>query len=222
MAQPPPAPVAMPSVPVAPPPTAASSPYSGEMLCRDAWRAQPAQGPGKSNLPMTNMTIHHTAVALAGSNGPARLRQHQQFHQGSHGWIDIAYHVGIDQKGNIFELREPELVGDTATTYDPKGHFLVVCEGNFDEEPAPEEMLNSAALAFAWASLRFGIPTDSLAGHRDHSHDTACPGANLYAHVQSGELRSRVETMAAPGAVDLREFCGPDAAAKVAAIEAGG
>jgi hypothetical protein len=83
-------------------------------------------------------------------------------------------------------------------------------------------MVDAAALAFAWAAQQFGIPTETLAGHRDHSHDTACPGANLYAHVQSGELRRRVETRMAAGPVDLRSVCGPDAAAKVAAIEAGG
>jgi hypothetical protein len=210
-----------PPVPAAPPPTAAPSPYSGEMLCRAAWRAQPARAGGEPNLPMTNMTIHHTAVALGGSNGPARLRQHQLFHQDSHGWIDIAYHVGIDQQGNIFELRSPELVGNTATSYNPTGHFLVVCEGNFDEEPVTEEMLNSAALAFAWAAQQFHIPPETLKGHRDHSRDTACPGANLYEHVESGDLQRRVENMAA-GKVDLRKVCGPDAEAKVAAIEAGG
>ena len=119
-------------------------------------------------------------------------------------------------------MRSPELVGDTATTYNPKGHFLVVCEGNFDEEPVTEEMLNSAALAFAWAARQFDIPTETLKGHRDHSRDTACPGANLYDHVKSGELRRRVENMMAAGPVDLRKICGPDAEAKVAAIEAGG
>jgi hypothetical protein len=168
------------------------------------------------------MTIHHTAAVLGdNSNAPARLRQHQQYHQDSQGWIDIAYHIGVDRNGNIFELRAPELVGDTATSYDPTGHFLVVCEGNFDEEEVTEEQLNGAALAFAWAAQTFGIATDTLAGHRDASPDTACPGANLYAHVSSGELKRRVNDLLAAGTVDLQTVCGPDAAAIVADIEAG-
>ena len=59
------------------------------------------------------MTIHHTAVVLGNnSNAPARLRQHQQYHQDSQGWIDIAYHIGVDRNGNIFELRKPETLDE--------------------------------------------------------------------------------------------------------------
>ncbi|MGH3564134.1 MAG: peptidoglycan recognition protein family protein [Mycobacterium sp.] len=168
------------------------------------------------------MTIHHTGVFF-GDNGNiiARLRQHQQYHQDQQGWIDIAYHIGVDRKGNIFELRTPDLAGDTATSYDPAGHFLVVCEGNFDEEAVPEAQLNGAALAFAWAAQRFGITTDTLAGHRDVSGDTACPGANLYAYVTSGNLKRRIDDLLEAGTVNLQLVCGPDAAAIVAGIESG-
>ncbi len=168
------------------------------------------------------MTIHHTAVVLGdNSNAPARLRQHQHYHQYSQGWIDIAYHISVDRNGNIYQLRNPELVGDTATSYDPTGHFLVVCEGDFDEEEVTDEQLNGAALAFAWAAGQFDIATDTLAGHRDASSDTACPGVSLYAHVTSGDLRSRVDGIVAAGPVNLQTICGPEASAIVADIESG-
>lgn len=168
------------------------------------------------------MTIHHTAVVLGdNANAPARLLQHQHYHQDSQGWIDIAYHISVDRNGNIYELRQPELVGDTATSYDPTGHFLVVCEGNFDAEEVTEEQLNGAALAFAWAARQFNIATDTLVGHRDASPDTACPGASLYAHVTSGDLRRRVDGILAAGPINLQTICGPEASAVVADIEAG-
>ncbi|MCV7278339.1 N-acetylmuramoyl-L-alanine amidase [Mycolicibacterium flavescens] len=168
------------------------------------------------------MTIHHTAVTLGdNSNAPARLRQHQQYHQGSQGWIDIAYHVSVDRDGNLYELRDPNIVGDTATSYDPTGHFLVVCEGNFDEEEVTEAQLDGAALAFAWAATRFGIPTDTLTGHRDQSGDTACPGTNLYSHVTSGDLKRRIDALLAQGPVELVSVCGPEGTQTVADIEAG-
>jgi hypothetical protein len=212
-ASPPPAPM----TPTAP----AVSLASHVVLCRDAWGATPPR-PGGTPHTLNRMTIHHTAVVLGdNSNSPARLRQHQRYHQDSQGWIDIAYHVGVDRNGNILELRRPELVGDTATRYDPTGHFLVVCEGNFDEEEVTEEQLNGAALTFAWAAQQFGIATDTLAGHRDASPDTACPGANLYAHVTSGDLKTRVDGLLAAGPVDLQTICGPEASAIVADIEAG-
>ena len=133
------------------------------MLCRDAWGARPAR-PGGTPHTLTRMTIHHTAVVLGdNSNAPGRIRQDQRYHQDTQGWIDIAYHVGVDRNGNIYELRSPELVGDTATTYDPTGHFLVLCEGNFDKEEVTEELLNGTALACAWAAQRFAIPTATLA-----------------------------------------------------------
>ena len=183
----------------------AATPVSQVILCRDAWGAKPPL-PGGTPHTLNRMTIHHTAVVLGDNiNAPARLRQHQHYHQDTQGWIDIAYHISVDRHGNIYELRSPTLVGDTATSYDPTGHFLVVCEGNFDEEEVSEEQLNGAALAFAWAAQQFGISTSTLAGHRDASPDTSCPGASLYAHVTSGDLKSRVDGLLAAGPVDLTD-----------------
>jgi hypothetical protein len=189
------------------------------MLCRDAWRAAPPRAGGIPHVP-NFMTIHHTAVVLGdNANAPTRLRQHQHYHQDTQGWIDIAYHLSVDRRGNIYELRDPNLVGDTATSYDPTGHFLVVCEGNFDEEDITEEQLNGAALAFAWAAEQYGIPADRLAGHKDASGDTSCPGASLYGRIP--DLKDRVSVLLAAGPVNLQKICGAEADAIVADIEAG-
>jgi hypothetical protein len=59
-----------------------------------------------------------------------------------------------------------------------------------------------------------------LAGHRDLAQ-TSCPGANLYAHLTSGDLKGRIDQLLAAGRVDLQLFCGPDATGRVASIEAG-
>lgn len=193
---------------------------SGVMLCRDAWHAQPAR-PGGVVHKLSQMTIHHTGVVLGDNRkAPGRLLQHQKLHQGERGWVDIAYHVGVDRNGNIYELRQPDLVGDTATEYDPTGHFLVLCEGDFDQEAVSEDQLHGAAMAFAWAAQRFSITTDVLRGHKDFAA-TACPGANLYSHITSGALKRRVDDLLAAGRVDLAMICGPEAAERVAAIEAG-
>ncbi len=189
-------------------------------ICRQAWGAAPAREGGRPHT-ITRMTLHHTAVVLGDNRlAPSRLRQHQRFHQNDRGWIDIAYHVGVDRNGNIYELRTPEIAGDTATNYDPAGHFLVLCEGDFDQEPVSAAQLNGAATAFAWAAQQFHLASDTLGGHRDFA-DTACPGANLYAHITSGDLHTRIEALLAAGPVNLQRLCGEEAATKVAAIEAG-
>ena len=64
------------------------------------------------------------------------------------------------------------------------------------------------------------ISPDTLSGHRDFAA-TSCPGANLYAHIASGDIKRRIEDLEATGAGDLQRVCGPEAAARVAAIEAG-
>lgn len=224
------APTPEPAAPSTPSPAATASPppehvpapiaESAVLICRDGWGARPALAGGRPHT-ISRMTLHHTAVALDDNRiSTSRLRQHQRYHQDQQGWIDIAYHVGVDRNGNIFELRTPEIAGDTATSYDPAGHFLVVCEGDFDQEAVTDDQLHGAALAFAWAAQTFGIETDTLAGHQDFA-STTCPGADLQAHIVSGDLKRRVDDLMAAGTVDLQRVCGPDAAAVVAAIEAG-
>ncbi|MFV8166244.1 peptidoglycan recognition family protein [Mycobacterium sp. 134] len=215
------------SAPAAPPtnatPVPATPMASGQPLaqiCRQAWGAAPARPGGRPHT-ITRMTLHHSAVVLGENRfAPSRLRQHQRYHQNDHGWIDIAYHVGVDRNGNIYELRTPDLAGDTATNYDPAGHFLVLCEGDFDQEPVTDAQLTGAATAFAWAAQQFHLASGTLGGHRDFA-DTSCPGANLYARLTSGDLHTRIDALLAAGPVDLQRLCGEEAAARVADIEAG-
>jgi hypothetical protein len=192
---------------------------SAMLICRDAWGARPARPGGKRHT-ITRMTLHHEAVVLGDNrNAPGRLRQDQRYHQDQKGWIDIAYHVAVDRNGNLYELRNTDIAGDTATDYDTTGHFLVLCLGDFDQEAVSEAQLQGTAVAFAWAAQNFRIRTDTLAGHRDFAQ-TSCPGASLYAHLSSGDLKHRIDALIGAGGVNLERFCGPDAAARVAAIEA--
>lgn len=197
-----------------------STPNSGVMLCRDAWGARAARPGGRPHT-ITRMTIHHSAVALPDNRQiAARLRQHQRYHMDDKGWVDIAYHVAVDRQGNIFALRNTAIAGDTATDYDTTGHFLVLCEGNFDTEAVTEAQLNGAALACAWATKQFGIGVNTLGSHQEMTSATDCPGTNLQAHVASGDLKSRISGLIASG-FQLTPVCGQEAATLVSAIEAG-
>jgi hypothetical protein len=110
--------------------------------------------------------------------------------------------------------------GDTATSYDPTGHFLVNAHGNFQEQRPSEAQLDSMAGLLAWAASEHGVPLDTLDGHRAYA-DTACPGDNLQAHLDSGGLRGRIDAMRDGGTLELRYVCGAEGERLVAAIEAG-
>lgn len=167
------------------------------------------------------MTVHHSAVALPDNRGiVARLQQHQRYHMDDKGWVDIAYHYAVDRNGNIFALRDTAIAGDTATDYDTEGHFLVLCEGDFDTEQVSEAQLNGAALIFAWAAEQFGLTTSTLASHREVTPVTSCPGAGLEAHMTSGDLKKRIDDTIANG-FSLTPVSAAQAAPIVAAIEAG-
>lgn len=186
------------------------------VLCRDAWGARPP-GDGFVEHTIRQLTIHHSAVVLGDNrDAPSRLRQHQRHHQ-DQGWPDIAYHLGVDRNGNVYDLRPALFRGDTFTAYDPTGHFLVLCEGNFDREQPTDAQLEGAATAFAWASREFGVAPATLTGHRDHAQ-TSCPGDALYARI--AEVRGRTEALVNAG-VQRNDRCGPAAAEHVARIEAG-
>ena len=83
-------------------PTAAPAVPAIEVICRAAWGAVPATADFTEHS-IDQITVHHTAVVLEDNTlAPARLRQHQQFHQ-SRGWPDLAYHFMIDADGNVLD-----------------------------------------------------------------------------------------------------------------------
>jgi hypothetical protein len=188
-----------------------------EVVCRDALGLVAASAGGRPHAP-SRMTLHHTAVPLDRvADAPGRLRGHQRFHQ-QQGWSDIAYHYAVDLAGNAYELRDPSLAGDTFTDYDPAGHWLVVCEGDYDRQQPTDAMLETVAALFADAATTHGIEVATLGGHRDHAA-TSCPGDAL--HARLGPLRTRVTELVADGPGGIALLCGGPGDERIAAIEAG-
>jgi len=189
-----------------------------EALCRDSWRAAAPTGRFVDHT-VERMTVHHTARRLRENrDAPAAIRGHQRFHQTDRGWADIAYHFIIDLEGNVYECRPVTAVGDTATNYDPTGHFLVCCEGDFDSQKLPAAQRTALVNVLAWASAEFGAAPDTIRGHRDLAA-TSCPGDNLYPLIDTGDLSRAVEEAVAAGGATMEILCGAAAADRVAAIE---
>ncbi len=203
--------------------TVTSLPESGSgllLLERAAWGAA-ASEPGFEEHAVDRITVHHTAAALVdNAKAPSRIRRHQSYHL-SLGWPDLAYHVMIDRAGNLYEGRPMEFRGDTATSYDPSGHFLPCLEGNYNSETPTEVQMEALAQVCAWAAERWGFEPTLIGGHRDFAA-TSCPGDQLYDDISSGALAGRVSEILASGAPSLDYLRGQAAADVVAAIEAGG
>lgn len=190
-----------------------------EALCRDAWRAAAPQGEFTPHE-IERLTVHHTARLLPDNrNAPAAVLGHQRFHQVDRGWPDIAYHFIVDLEGNVYECRPVDAVGDTGTNYDPTGHFLVCCEGNFNEQELPAAQETALVNVLAWASVKYEAAATTIRGHRDLAA-TTCPGDNLYPAIESGSLAAAVEAVIAAGGVELEVVCGAQAERRITAIEA--
>ncbi|MDQ3217578.1 MAG: peptidoglycan recognition protein family protein [Actinomycetota bacterium] len=166
------------------------------------------------------MTVHHSGLRLRRNrHAPGRFRDWQRYHQ-SQGWPDIAYHVLIDRHGNIYKGRPSWAEGDTFTDYDPRGHFLVMCEGNFSEQRVPDVQLRALRDVLVWACVRFGVPSRTIRAHREYAA-TACPGSDLYRVIASERLGRMVRRRLQNGGVELERLCGKAGKRRVAAIERG-
>ncbi|MGI8908190.1 MAG: peptidoglycan recognition protein family protein [Candidatus Sumerlaeaceae bacterium] len=149
------------------------------------------------------LTLHHSATThLAGDDLTTKLRNMQIWGEKDRNWFDVPYHFFIDIDGGIFEARNFHYMGDTNTRYDPRGHFLINCFGNYSKVEPNKKQLESIAKLMAWAAAEFRINPLKIYGHRDLAQ-TSCPGDNLYKVVEDGTLKKMVEAILANGKPEL-------------------
>jgi len=131
----------------------------------------------------------------------------------------LAYHYIVSSDGYAFEGRPEAFRGDTATSYDPAGHFLVCIEGEFDSQSPSPEQIETLARLLAYSAGKYSVDVSEIGGHRDFAV-TTCPGTNLYGRIVDGSLRQRVSELLADGGVVLDQICGAAGIDLVAQIEA--
>ncbi len=145
------------------------------------------------------LTLHHSATShVAGDDLAQKLRNMQSWGESDRKWWDIPYHYMIDLDGTVFQARDHRFVGDTNTRYDPAGHFLINCFGNYSQVEPNEAQLATIANLMAWAAMEYNIEPLEIYGHRDLAQ-TSCPGDNLYRYIENGELQRMVEDVMAKG-----------------------
>lgn len=143
---------------------------------------------------ITHVTLHHTGSPepLRPEESPvAKLRGLQSWGAAERNWWDVPYHFLLDLNGGIYEGRDYHFMGETNTTYDPGGHFLISVIGNYELQEPTKAQLASIADLMAWALKEFDLPIDRIGGHYNYA-DTGCPGKNLRKYLEDGTLKRMV------------------------------
>lgn len=147
------------------------------------------------------ITLHHTGDAqpLRPEDDPvAKLRGLQSWGASDRNWWDVPYHLLLDLQGRVYAGRDWHYMGETNTTYDPRGHLLISVIGNYErQQPTPEQLASIVDL-MAWAVVRFGIPLERIGGHYNYA-STGCPGKYLRQYLEDGTFRRLVAERLAKG-----------------------
>lgn len=142
---------------------------------------------------ISHITLHHGGVAFLRDRDPVQyLKNLQAWSRRDKQWLDIPYHYLIDLDGKIYEGRPIEYAGDTNTEYDPLGHALIVVMGNYDEVEPNTAQLDSVVDMMTMLAKKYRLSVDVIAGHKDHSAQTACPGKHLDKYLKDGTFQARV------------------------------
>lgn len=139
---------------------------------------------------ITHVTLHHTGSAepLRPEEDPvAKLRGLQSWGAAERNWWDVPYHYLLDLEGRIYAGRDWHYMGETNTTYDPGGHFLISVIGNYERQEATPAQLSAIADLMAWAIKEFDLPLERIGGHYNYA-STSCPGQHLRRFLEDGTL----------------------------------
>jgi hypothetical protein len=144
---------------------------------------------------ITHVTLHHTGDAQPlrpGDDPVRRLRGLQSWGARDRNWWDLPYHFLMDLEGKIYEGRDYHYMGETNTTYNPGGHFLISIIGNYERQEPTQAQVGAIADLMAWAFEEFDLPLDRLGGHYNYAN-TTCPGKHLRKYLEDGTLRRMIE-----------------------------
>lgn len=158
------------------------------------WGGTPADAVLAKLHTITRITLHHQGQTFPIERDPAEyLRSLQAWSRGVRRWLDIPYHYVIDMQGQIYEARSIDYAGDTNTDYDPTGHALIEVVGNLDEVEPNAVQLHAIVKLMTWLIIQYNLSPDTIAGHKDYSNKTSCPGKNLYRYLENGWFHEQVK-----------------------------
>lgn len=145
-------------------------------------RAQAGLRPPRSISKNIDAKNGGVALHYGGSNVPtsghdsciSRWKSWQNYHMDGHGWVDIAYSMGVCQHGYAFAGRGAGVrTAANGTNYGNSTHYAVCWIGGAQQTPTPEAL---SAIAWCINALRSGGNAGrSVKPHRFFKA-TGCPG----------------------------------------------
>jgi N-acetylmuramoyl-L-alanine amidase len=164
-----------------------------EIISKEQWGGKKHFGEMPEHT-ISKITIHHGGVEVKPDKDPVQYMQNlQRFSMEEKKWMDIPYHYSIDLQGKIYACRPIQYPGDTNTEYDPTGHVLINVIGNYEIQKISEVQLQAIVKLTAWLAAKYSVPVRDIAGHKDYSKMTVCPGKDLYKYLQGGTIQQRVQ-----------------------------
>lgn len=125
------------------------------------------------------IVIHHTASSKTQS-----LETIAKFHVETRGWPEIAYHVAINEAGDVYLLNDIE-----EKTYhnsaDNTNTIGIVAVGNYENDEPSEDLINS--IEAVTDALCLTLKIKGIKGHRDYKK-TLCPGKHLYEELKEQKI----------------------------------
>ena len=153
--------------------------------------------PYKQNVPV-RITVHHEGgkVLTVNDDAKQRLKNIQTWGMGpDRKWADVPYHLLIAPDGTVFEGRNPLVVGETNTEYDPSGHLLICFLGNYEQQKLDQHLLKVLTNLLADQCIKYEISPKEISTHKDHSKQTTCPGEDIYSYFKSGYIVKEVSKL---------------------------
>jgi hypothetical protein len=187
-----------------------------DVVSRAGWGAQAPRRAAPHHTP-TKVTVHHTdgprTTTMAESIAAVRSIQHYHRNVSDRRkglWDDIGYHFIIDGAGRVFEGRHAEVVGSHARNFNT-GNVGISLMGNFDRMQLEDAQRESLVRLVTFLSIRYRRDPSAVGFIEPHEHyaelggrGTDCPGANVLAFLNSGELLRRASAEVARVARDSR------------------
>jgi len=132
----------------------------------------------------TKIVVHHSLTA----DGPTvSWNAIRDYHVNVNGWKDIAYHYGIEQIGDRFDILKGRMDNEVgAHCIGFNENSLGIClVGNFDAAPPPAAQVDLLRKLCRSLMEIYGIKADGVLGHRETYTlrgvpvEKTCPGSSF-------------------------------------------